>query len=143
MVPLPAPRIRLPEKPETGWKGTIDGLEAEIVRAQGVADRNCWVVELRNQFGLVGRAWVDQESQVVLQREAKVFMDQGTEYRLALELADVEQLDAPAAAERQAGYAALQQLRDKLKRPARTTDAKLSPAQLKTLVAALPAAPKP
>lgn len=140
VVPLPAPLLKLPEKPEAGQKWEVDGLELEIVRAQNAAGRACWVVELRNQFGLQGRAWVDQESQLVLQREAKVFMDQGTEYRLALELADVEQLAAADATQRQADFTALLQLRDKLKRPARTIDAKLSGAQLKTLAAALPAA---
>lgn len=140
VVAIPAPRMALGEKPEVGGKWEADGLDHEIVRTQGIGGRTCWVVEVRNQFGLQRRVWVDQATRIVLQQEVRVFMDQGTEYRLALEFVDADLLEPNVAAERQAGYTALLQLRDKLKRPARTIDAKLSPAQLKALAAHLPAA---
>lgn len=146
VVRLPAPRMVLGEasdngernKPEIGAKWTADGLESEILRAQTVDGRTAWVVEVRNQFGVQRRVWVDQESRVVLQEEDRVFMDQGTEYRLAMELAAVEFLEPAALAARQASFTALLQLQGKLKRTPRTIDEKLTPAQLKVLAANLP-----
>ncbi len=147
VVRLPAPRMVLGEasddgerkKPEIGAKWTADGLDFEILRAQAVDGRTAWVVEVRNQFGVQRRVWVDQESRVVLQEEDRVFMDQGTEYRLAMELAAVEFLEPAALAARQASFTALVQLHGKLKRAPRTIDEKLTPAQLKVLAANLPA----
>lgn len=148
VVALPAPRMVLGEasdndarkKPEIGAKWTADERDFEILRTQSVDGRTAWVVEVRNQFGVQRRVWVDQESGIVLQEEDRVFMDQGTEYRLALELADVEFLEPASLAARQASYTALVQLHAKLKRAPRTTDEKLTPAQLKVLAANLPAA---
>lgn len=148
VVPLPAPRMAVGaiaddgerKKPEIGAKWTADGRDHEILRTQSVDGRTAWVVEVRNQFGVQRRAWVDQESRIVLQEEVRVFMDQGTEYRLAMELADVEFLEPPALTARQASFTALLQLHGKLKRAPRTIDEKLTPAQLKVLAANLPAA---
>lgn len=146
VVPLPAPRMTIGaaddngerKKPEIGAKWTADGRDYEILRTQSIDGRTAWVVEVRNQFGVQRRAWVDQESRVVLQEEVRVFMDQGTEYRLAMELADVEFLEPAALTARQASFTALLQLHGKLKRAPRTIDEKLSPAQLKVLAANLP-----
>ena len=146
VVPLAPPRFpvaaQADAKVAAGTKWTRDGREHEVLRAESVDGRAAWLIEVRNQFGVQKRVWVDQATEVVLQEEDRVFMDQGTEYRVALRLGDVEMLTPEEAAARRSSFAALEGLRNKLKRTPRAADAKLTPAQLKLLAAELPAAKK-
>lgn len=140
VIGLSPPRFVLPEGPEVGKKWTRNDVDYEIVRTQVLEGRAAWVVESRNQFGPIARVWVDQESQVVLQAEERVFMNQGTEYRLAVKLVDLDVVSAADFKTRSDSYGALVALRGKLKRPARATEEQLNADQLKLLAANLPAA---
>ncbi|MCE9605897.1 MAG: TlpA family protein disulfide reductase [Planctomycetia bacterium] len=140
VISLSAPRFLLADGAEVGTKWTKADIDYEVAKAQAIEGRATWVVESRNQFGPISRMWVDQATQLILQQEERVFMNQGTEYRLALKLADVEVADEAEFRKRSDAYAALVALRGKLKRPARTTDEQLTAEQLKLLEANLPAA---
>lgn len=140
VIALSGPRFTLPEGAEVGKKWTKNGVDFEITKQQTLEGRGAWVVESRNQFGPIARVWVDQATELVLQQEERVFMNQGTEYRLAVKLIDVDVVDAGEFKTRSDGYGALVGLRGKLKRPARTTEEQLSAEQLKLLESHLPAA---
>jgi hypothetical protein len=140
VISISPPRFVLPEGPEAGKKWTTGGVDFEIAKQQTIDGRASWVVESRNQFGPIARIWVDQATQLVLQEEERVFMNQGTEYRLAVKLADVDVVPAGDFKTRSEGYAALVTLRGKLKRAERATDDQLTPEQLKLLETHLPAA---
>jgi hypothetical protein len=138
VIGLAPPRFVLPEGAEVGKKWTRNDVDYEIARMQMLEGRTAWVVESRNQFGPIARVWVDQTSQLVLQAEERVFMNQGTEYRLALKLVDVDAVADADYKARSEGYGALVALRGKLKRPARSTEEQLNADQLKLLAANLP-----
>jgi hypothetical protein len=140
VVPIGPPRFVFPQAAEVGAKWERDGSEFEIARSTTAVDRPAWQVEVRNQFGPQKRLWVDKDTQLVLQQDDRVFMNQGTEYRSAIQLRAVEKpTDADAAAMRD-GLAALMHLKSKLKRPARATDDAWSPEQLQLLAKHLPEA---
>lgn len=140
VIALSAPRFVLADGAEVGTKWNRDDIDYEIAKTQAIDGRTAWVVESRNQFGPIARIWVDQATQLVLQQEERVFMNQGTEYRLALKLADVDEVEAAEFRTRSDAYAALVGLRGKLKRPARATEEQLTAEQLKLLGTHLPAA---
>jgi hypothetical protein len=125
---------------ESGAKWERDGLEYELVRATTVDERRAWEVQASNQFGPQRKLWVEPESGVVVRSEARVFMNQGTEYDVSLRLVEAATVDAAAAKSLADGVAAIVKLRGKLKRPARAQTDDMTPAQLQTLARELPAA---
>jgi len=139
VVPLLAPRFVLPEDAETGAKWEQDGFEHELLRSTVVDERRVLEMQVSNQFGLQRKLWIEPNSGIVVRYEARVFMNQGTEYDLAVRLVDESALEAAAAKQLTDGVTALQKLRGKLKRPLRATTDDLTPPQLKTLQAELPA----
>jgi hypothetical protein len=138
-VPLAPPKFALPESPAAGAKWERDDLEHEILRATTVNDRRTWEVQLSNNFGKQRTVWVEPESGVIVRYEARVFMNQGTEYRLAVELTGVSALDADDAKALAAAVGKLVNVKGKLKLAPRTTGDKLIAAQLQTLEKELPA----
>lgn len=137
-VPLIAPRLTLPEPVEVGTTWEHAGLEHEIIKAASVDDRKTWEVEVRNQFGHQRKLWIDPTTNLALRYEARVFMNQGTEYRLAVELIDAERRDDAAQKSLTTGVAAIEKLRSALKRNPRQTDAELSAEQVAKLTELLP-----
>jgi hypothetical protein len=140
VVPLLPVRIKLPESLAAGTKWESDGLEHELLRESTVNERRVWEVEVRNQFGPQRKLWVDPTDDAVLKYEARVFMNQGTEYKLAVRLVDVDLLEPAAVQQFDGGIAALTTLREKLKRAPRKIEAELTPEQLQVLKAGLPTA---
>lgn len=138
-VPLAAPRFALPEMPTAGHKWNRDELEHELIRMTTVNDRRCWEVQISNSFGKQRTVWVEPESQLVVRSEARVFMNQGTEYRLAVELTGVAAIEADETKSLTTAVGRLVNLKGKLKLPPRATSDKLTDAQLKTLERELPA----
>jgi hypothetical protein len=139
VIPVGPPRFILPESPAAGLKWTRDDLEHEITRTTIVDERRAWEIRVSNQFGTLRTVWVEPESQVIVRSESRVFMNQGTEYRLAVQLAAVAEPDAATRKALADGVTALVNLRGKLKRPPRTIAEELTPAQLLILQNELPA----
>jgi hypothetical protein len=140
VVPLGPPRFVFPQAAEVGAKWEHDGSEFEIVRSTTAVERPAWQVEVRNQFGPQRRIWVDKDTQLVLQQDDRVFMNQGTEYRSAVQLRAVEKPSDSDAAAMRDGLAALVHLKGKLKRPNRAVDDAWTPEQLQLLGRHLPEA---
>lgn len=140
VVPLLAPQVVLPPTVEAGAKWEHDDLEHELIKQTTVDDRKVWEVEVRNQFGHQRKAWVDADSGLAVRYEARVFMNQGTEYRLSVELVDAGRRGFDAMNSLTDGVAALEKLRSALKRPPRMIDAELKPEQVAKLSELLPTA---
>lgn len=140
VVPLLPPRVVLPQSTEVGAKWEHAGLEHELVKQTTVDDQKVWEVEVRNQFGHQRKAWVDPDSGLAVRYEARVFMNQGTEYRLSVETVDATRRGFDEVKSLTDGVAALEKLRSALKRPPRTIDAELKPEQVAKLTELLPAA---
>jgi len=140
VVPLGAPRFVFPAAAEVGAKWQRDGSELEVIRSTTAVERPVWQVEVRNQFGPQKRLWVDKDTQLVLQQDERVFMNQGTEYRWAVQLRGVEKPAAADGAALRDGLAALVHLKGKLKRPVRAVDDAWTPEQLQLLAKHLPEA---
>lgn len=140
VVPLLPPRVTLPQPAEVGAKWEHDELEHELVKQTTVDDRKVWEVEVHNQFGHQRKMWVDAESGLAVRYQARVFMNQGTEYKLSVELVDADRRAFDALNSLVDGVAALDKVRSGLKRPARLIDPELKPEQVAKLAELLPAA---
>lgn len=138
-VALAPPRFALPDELKAGEKWDREGLEHELLRTTTVDGRRCWEVQISNNFGKQRTVWVEPESQLVVRYEARVFMNQGTEYRLAVELTSLAALDGDDLKSLATAVQRIVHLKDKLKLAARTTSDKLNAAQLQTLERELPA----
>ena len=139
VIALPPPIVALPATVEAGATWQRDGLDYAVARQSSAVERRAWEVEARNQFGPVRRVWADIDGRLLLQQDERVFMNQGTEYRLALQLRDVEAVAADERSRLEAGYAALVDLKTKTRRPPRKTDDAWTPAELEALAWHLPA----
>lgn len=142
VIALPPPKLFVPAGVAGGTTWQHDGLDYTTVRADTVVERRAWEIEARNQFGPRRRVWADQATQVVLQEDERVFMNQGTEYRLAMQLRGVSTVESEELSKLTAGFAAMVSLKEKVRRPARKTDDVWAAAELKALAAHLPEAVK-
>lgn len=114
-------------------------LESTVAGEEKSAGRDCWRVEVRNQYGPKRILWIDKERPQVVALTETVFIGQGQQFDLRLELVGSTDL---AEAEREKSVAAFDKLlkvRDNLRRAPRTERGEWSDSQLKRLKADLPA----
>ncbi|HUY34053.1 MAG TPA: TlpA disulfide reductase family protein [Pirellulales bacterium] len=142
VIPLPAPLLRVPAPPAVDVAWERDDLKFQIDGEKKISGRETWQVRAHNKFGLKRTLWLDQSSPLVVGCDERVFMNQGTEYRLQWRLAATEPLAADEWAAAQASFAAMIALRDKLNRPPRTEGESWTPEQRRALAENLPSAEK-
>jgi len=76
-----------------GTKWEADGLQHEVVSAQRVGDLEAWRVSVRNNFGEKRVMLVEAARPVALGIQETVFLGQGQQHSLSLELQKAESLD--------------------------------------------------
>ncbi len=101
-------------------------------------EHDTWRIEGANNYGPRRIVWIDVESPLVIAAEDRVFMGQGTEYQLQMRLTSRNQLSNEERTATEAGFAALLDLREQLKRPARTQTPDWRPEQRELLKQAIP-----
>jgi peroxiredoxin len=92
-IPLPFPVAGYFKSLEAGAKWTSGKESWEVVRQQKMRDRNCWQVQVSTSFGRKRTVWVDVELPVVVALEERVFVGQGDEHLLTMQLESIEPLD--------------------------------------------------
>jgi hypothetical protein len=142
VVPLAVPLLFLPALPAVGADWERGDAKYRIDGEKKLAGRETWQVQVHNQFGPKRTYWIDQSSPLVVGCDERVFMNQGTEYRLHWQLAAAVPLAADEWAAAQAGFTAMLALRGKLNRPARTEDENWTAEQREVLAANLPVVEK-
>ena len=106
VIPLPFPIPRLHGPPQRSGAKWTSGKETwEVGRTQKVQDRNCWQVDVSTNFGRKRTLAIDADSPVVVSLEERVFVGQGDEHVLHMQLESVKTLDADELAKTAAAQA--------------------------------------
>ncbi|MBI3865898.1 MAG: redoxin domain-containing protein [Planctomycetia bacterium] len=138
VIPLPLPVPAYFPALKAGAKWTEGKETWEVVKTQKVNDRNCWQIQVSTSFGRKRTVWVDVESPVVVALEERVFVGQGDEHILSMQIEASKPLDEKQLAQVAAPLPALLKLQSQLERPENETRPELSEAQLKIAADALP-----
>ncbi len=117
-------------------------LEHRVVGAEKRGDRQTWRVEARNSYGVKRTLWVDAASPLVAQVRERVFIGQGQEHELRVELASIRKLDATEQAAAKDGFERLVALREQLAQEPLDEDVHWNDKQLAMLKAEQPAIEK-
>jgi hypothetical protein len=139
VVPIVGPLFAAPAVTlERGAMWSKDRLEYRVGGEGAKAGRNCWVVEVRSPYGHKRTLWIEQDSLLIVAMRETVFMGQGQEHRLTLDLNESKALPASELARTAAALDAWMSLRDKLGWKSRGLRTELNDQQIATLKAELP-----
>jgi hypothetical protein len=122
--------------PETTWE---EGrLEYRVVGQPQIDGRACWEVDARSPYGHKRTLFVAQDQPLVVALHETVFIGQGQEHKLKLELQATKQHTSDESAAIQAAAERWQALRSDLSWEPQSRREELSDEQLRVLKAALP-----
>lgn len=107
----------------------------EVVRKQ---DRDCWQIQVTTGFGKKRTVWGLQDAPLLVALEEKVFVGQGDEHRLTMQLEGIEPVSAADLERYQTLGTKLFELQSRLNRQPQEFRPELTDAQLKLAGAALP-----
>ena len=138
VIPLPVPLPAYFGTLKAGAKWTEGREHYEVVKTQKIQDRNCWQINVTTNFGRRRTVWVDAETPVIVALEERVFVGQGDEHLLTMQLESTKTLDAGQTAKALGPFPALKQLQSQLERGENETRPELSPQQLEFATQALP-----
>ena len=97
------------------------------------ANLPAWLVEARNNYGVKRRLWMDKSSPVALQMAERVFIGQGQEHDLTVELIENRHLSAAQNMAEVSGFDALIKLREDVGFELRASRTDWNPDQLERL----------
>lgn len=101
-------------KPGLDW---VDGKESsEVAGTRKVLERDCWQVDVTTTFGHKRSVWVDRELPVLVSLEERVFIGQGEEHTLRMQLESSKVIEARQLARLQKPWQRLQKLQAELLR---------------------------
>ncbi len=138
VVPLIAPvlKVEQPIAQGTAWEEGQTSYRVEGSRR--IADRDTWRITVSTPYGLKRTLYLDKGSELLVGWDERVFMDQGTEYRMQVRLGSTTKLDGADLASLSGAFEALVELRSRLKRPARSMNEELDSEHRAVLKASLP-----
>jgi peroxiredoxin len=117
-----------------------DRLGYKVTGDTRVAGQKGWNIDIRNAYGHQRTLVIDKESPVVLASTSTIFIGQGEEHELTLELVKRTQFSQPQLVVARRGFDALLRLRGQLGHEPRTRDFRWNPTRLTILRKELPAA---
>ena len=139
VVPVTLPLLAAAEPLAVGLTWVDDRLEYEVVEEARVAEQPAWRIVVRSPYGRKRTLLVDKASPLVLALSEVVFMGNGEQYDMTLELAERSTLPAESLDANVAAWSALAKLRDELGYVAGSGRADFSAAQLSAVQAEIPA----
>jgi alkyl hydroperoxide reductase subunit AhpC len=118
-------------QPGAAWKV---GNEAYEVVKQGakIQNRTCWQVEVSTNFGRKRTLWIEKDTPLLVALEERVFMGQGDEFALRMQLESLQNLDAEQLAKVRKPFDMLLKLQADLQRGENEQKPELNDAQLAT-----------
>ncbi|MSR56555.1 MAG: redoxin domain-containing protein [Planctomycetaceae bacterium] len=138
VVPLPLPVAGFAAMLQAGAKWT-EGKEVwEVVKRSRVQNRDCWQVQVSNNFGRKRTLWIDATDPIVVALEERVFVGQGDEHVLTMQLESLQPLDEQQLNRDTAALPALLKLQADLERGENAFRPELSETQLRLVESALP-----
>lgn len=138
--PIALPKLLIPpgEIPQTGKK-IVDGrISYELVGTETYRNRECFKLEVSTNFGRAGTCLVEKESGILMSAKRKLFLGQGDEFELTLELKDRREPSGEKYDKLNAIRERINALQTTLARTERDSRPELTPEQLKLVAAALP-----
>jgi peroxiredoxin len=139
IVPIIGPHFTAGAKLEEGATWDEDRLEYKVLGEVNRAGRACWEIEVRSPYGHKRTLFVEKASGtlIVAVRET-VFIGQGQEHKLSLELAEAKEISDTDAAQTAAALDQWLKLRETLAWKPRGGKTELSSEQIAALKAELP-----
>jgi peroxiredoxin len=137
-VPLPLPAVAYAASLKSGARWTEGKETWEVGRSQKMHERNCREVQVSTSFGRKRTLWVDTDSPVIVALEERVFVGQGDEHLLTMQLESMKPLDADELARQTRALPALLKLQTDLHRGENEIRPELSDPQLKLAGDVLP-----
>ncbi len=137
-IPLPLPAIAYAPSLMAGSRWTEGKETWEVGGTQKMHERNCREVQVSTSFGRKRTLWVDTDSPVIVALDERVFVGQGDEHLLTMQLESMKPIDAGGLARETRALPALLKLQTDLHRGDNETRPELSEAQLKLAVDVLP-----
>lgn len=142
VIPLPLPVAGYAGLLQAGAKWTEGKETWEVVKQVKVQNRDCWQIQVSTGIGRKRTVWVDAESPLLVALEEKVFVGQGDEHSLTMQLEAVQPLDQEQLARDTRAVPGLLKLQAVLQRGENAFRPELNEAQLKLAGEALPALQK-
>lgn len=138
VAPLPQLLFAIPEALEIGKAWSEGRLDYRVTGEAKKGGRTCWEIDVRSPYGHKRTLWLEQDSPLVVAVRETVFIGQGEQHELLLELAESKGLSAEQLAAAEAAFAEALRLRTALGVDSRAQHAELNPEQLAKLRAELP-----
>ena len=138
VAPLPQLFFSAAEGLEKGKAWSEGRLEYRVTGDAKKAGRTCWEVDVRSPYGHKRTIWLAQDSPLVVAVRETVFIGQGDQHDLFVELAEARELSAEQLAAAEAAFAEALRLRTALGVDPRPQRAELNPEQLTKLREQLP-----
>lgn len=135
---IPRPVIEFANQLQAGAKWNSDGHAFEVKSAAKLQDRDCWQVDVSTNFGRKRSMWVQKDSPLLVKLEERLFMGQGEEFSLRMELEGLEVLDEAKLAKVQAPLDLLLKLQGDLARTENEQSPELTDEQLTKVAAVAP-----
>jgi len=135
-VSLPNPVSAAAPKPGAKW---TEGKESwEVVGKQVLHERNCWQIQVSTNFGRKRTLWIEVESPIVVALEERIFVGQGDEHVLTMQLEAAKFLEADQLARDTLPLPALLKLQSDLQRGDNEARPELTEAQIRIAGEILP-----
>lgn len=130
---LQRPVFEYPEKLKAGTSWTVERTKYTVAGSQAKAARECWRVELSNQFGRSGRVWVEKSTGLVVAASRRIVMGQGDEFELDTELVSQKPVELKRLQSLRKPWATLLGIQKELKRKPDMTRPELSAVQIRAV----------
>jgi len=141
-IPLPLPVVSYAAGLKSGAKWTEGKQAWEVVGTRKVGEHDCWQVQVSTGFGHKQALSVDTGAPLALALEERVFVGQGDEHTLSMQLESMRALDAEQLARTALPLPGLLKLQADLQRAENEARPELTEAQLKRAAETLPALQK-
>lgn len=138
LVAVQIPLFADTDKLKAGAKWTTGKEAWEVVGSEKIQDRTCWKATASTNFGRKRTVWIEAESPQVVALEERVFIGQGEEFSLTMQVESTKTLDDKQFATVLAPLQTLIRLQSDLQRVPLEAKAELSPEQLKVVADAIP-----
>ena len=129
-VRLPRPFLPHPVPLQAGTSWKVDNETYEVKQAAQSQNRDCWQIEVSTNFGRKRTIWMEKDTSLVVLVEEKLFMGQGVEFAVKLQLESQQSLDEQALAKTVQAFEQLLKLQADLKRGENEQRTELSEPQL-------------
>jgi AhpC/TSA family len=138
VIPLPLPISPFGGQFKTGARWNHGKETWNVIGTRKVNERDCWQVEVSTNIGRKRTLTIATETPLVVTLEERVFVGQGDEHVLVMQLESVQALDKAQVAQSTAALPALLKLQSDLQRAESETRPELTAAQLQVTSEALP-----